>query len=114
LLTQAPEPEPPAISPDLLAEVRTRLDAGITPELQQEIVRLLVARIVIHTELLPDGQKRVRAEVHYRLPAVGPTRTGTGSWRRQRSLKAHLSRMTLDQLPRGASSSVRRAALGSR
>ena len=63
---------------DLLAEVRARLDAGLTDEQRQEIVRLL-ARIVVHTETPPDGKKSVRAVVTYRFPGVVPTRTGRGS-----------------------------------
>jgi site-specific DNA recombinase len=66
---------------DLLAEVRARLDAGLTDEQRQEIVRLLVG-IVVHTETPPDGKKTVRAVVTYRFPCVVPTRTGTGSWPR--------------------------------
>jgi hypothetical protein len=42
-------------------------------------VRLLVERIVVHTEVLVDSKKRVHAEVHYRIPGVVPTRTGTGA-----------------------------------
>jgi hypothetical protein len=83
LLIPPPELETPTLSPDLLEELRAKLDAGLSAEQQQEIVRLLVAKIVIHTELLPDGTKRVRAAVHYRLPAVGPTCTGSGSLRPQ-------------------------------
>jgi len=76
-LRQPDEGAIPAGAPDLLAEIRGRLDQGLTIEQRQEVVRLLVAKIVIHTELLADGKKRVRAAVHYRLPAVGPTCTGT-------------------------------------
>ena len=77
-LTPEPEPEP-VVSRDLLADLRTRLDAGLSIEQRQEIVRLLVAKIVIHTKLLPDGKKTVRAVAEYRIPGVVPTRTGTGS-----------------------------------
>jgi site-specific DNA recombinase len=63
---------------DLLSEVRGRLDAGLTDEQRQEIVRLLVG-IVIHTEIPADGKKTVRAVVTYRFPCVVNTRTGTGS-----------------------------------
>jgi site-specific DNA recombinase len=77
-LTPEPEPEP-VVSRDLLADLRTRLDAGLSIEQRQEIVRLLVAKIVIHTELLPDGKKTVRAVAEYRIPGVVPTRTGTGA-----------------------------------
>jgi site-specific DNA recombinase len=66
---------------NLLSEVRARLDAGLTDEQRQEIVRLLVG-IVVHTDVGEDGKKTVRAVVTYRFPCVVPTRTGTGSWRR--------------------------------
>ncbi|HJX68339.1 MAG TPA: hypothetical protein VJ258_06445, partial [Candidatus Limnocylindrales bacterium] len=69
---------------DLLAEVRARLDAGLTDEQRQEIVRLLVG-IVIHTEVGEDGKKSVRAVVTYRFPAPPAgvsTCTVTGSWQR--------------------------------
>jgi site-specific DNA recombinase len=63
---------------DLLADVRARLDVGLTDEQRQEIVRLLVG-IVIHTTVGGDGKKTARAVVTYRFPCVVPTRTGTGS-----------------------------------
>jgi site-specific DNA recombinase len=66
---------------DLLSEVRARLDAGLTDEQRQEIVRLLVG-IVVHTDVGEDGKKNVRAVVTYRFPAVLPTRRDTGSWQR--------------------------------
>ena len=81
---------------DLLSEVRGRLDAGLTDEQRQEIVRLLV-RIVIHTEIPSDGRKSVRAVVTYRFPRVvntctltgsSPRSTGTAKGRRQRARPA--------------------------
>jgi len=63
---------------DLLAEVRARLDPGLTDEQRQEILRLLVG-VVIHTEVA-DGKKSAKAVVTYRLPCVVPTCTVTGSW----------------------------------
>jgi len=77
-LVPAPEPEA-VVSRDLLDELRTRLAAGFSPEQQHEIVRLLVARIVVHTELYEDGTKSVSAVIEYRFPSVGPTCTGTGA-----------------------------------
>ena len=72
-------PELPEAAIDLLAELRARLDAGLTEEQRQEIVRLLV-RITIHTETpVEGGRKTARAIVEYRFPAVVETRTGTGS-----------------------------------
>jgi site-specific DNA recombinase len=72
-------PELPEAALDLLAEVRARLDAGLTEEQRQEIVRLLV-RITIHAETAVEGgMKTARAIVEYRFPAVVETRTGTDS-----------------------------------
>ena len=72
----------PALAPDLLAELRARLDAGLAIEARQEIVRLLVGQIVIHTEELPAGTRVARAVVHYRFPGAVQTDTGMGSWPR--------------------------------
>jgi len=66
---------------DLLAEVRARLDAGLTDEQRHEIVRLLVG-IVVRTSIGDDGKKTANAVVTYRFPAVVPTCTVTGSSRR--------------------------------
>jgi site-specific DNA recombinase len=63
---------------DLLAEVRARLDAGLTPEQRQEIVRLL-ASVVIRTDVPAEGRKTAVAVITYRFPCVVPTCTGTGS-----------------------------------
>ena len=63
---------------DLLSEVRARLDAGLTDEQRQEIVRLL-ASVVIHTTVAEDGKKTAKALVTYHFPGVVETRKGTGS-----------------------------------
>jgi hypothetical protein len=63
---------------NLLAEVRARLDAGLTDEQRAEIVRLLVG-IVIHTDLAAP-KKSVRAMVTYRFPCVVDFSTGTDSY----------------------------------
>jgi site-specific DNA recombinase len=63
---------------DLLSEVRARLDAGLTDEQRQEIVRLL-AGVVVHTTIGEDGKKTAKALVTYGFPGVVVTRTGTGS-----------------------------------
>jgi site-specific DNA recombinase len=81
---------PPAavdeLAQTLLDEVRARLDAGLSDEQRQEIVRLLVG-IRIDTQLPTDGAKKsARAIVEYRLPGVVETSTGTGSSRRQQHL----------------------------
>ncbi len=76
--------EPPSgeelseVPQDLLAVVGARLDAGLSIEQRQEIVRLL-ARVVIHTTTGADGRKSVRAAVTYRFPGVVQTDTDTGS-----------------------------------
>jgi site-specific DNA recombinase len=66
---------------DLLSEVRARLDAGLTDEQRQQVVRLL-AGVVVHTDIGEDGEKTVKAVITYRFPGVVPTCTGTGSSRR--------------------------------
>ncbi|HEY1168380.1 MAG TPA: recombinase family protein [Candidatus Limnocylindrales bacterium] len=81
---------------DLLAEVRARLDAGLTDEQRQEILRLLVG-VVIHTEVA-DGKKSAKAVVTYRLPCVVPTCTVTGSL--PRSAGTATERRPLGQLGR--------------
>ena len=63
---------------DLLAEVRARLDEGLTDEQRQEIFRLL-ASVVVHTEVGEDGKKTAKAVVTYRFPCVVNVFTATGS-----------------------------------
>jgi hypothetical protein len=62
------------IPPDLLAEIRLRLP-DLDNAQRQEIVSLLVDRIIVHTEFV-DGRKAARAVVHYRFPAVDETFRG--------------------------------------
>lgn len=62
---------------------RARLEAGLTIEARQEIVRLLVGQIVIHGETSSDGARSTRAVVEYRFPGAVQTDTGTGSSPRQ-------------------------------
>lgn len=76
--------EPPGapdatVHPDLLVELRARLDAGLTIEQRQEIVRLLV-RVTVHTEVADSGEKRARLALRYRFPGGGTARTVRGSW----------------------------------
>jgi hypothetical protein len=66
---------------DTLAEIRSRLDAGLTDAQRQEIVRLL-ASVVVHTSVDENGKKTAKALVTYRFPGVVNTFTGTGSWPR--------------------------------
>jgi cobalamin biosynthesis protein CobT len=67
---------------DTLAEIRARLDVGLTDSQRQEIVRLL-ANVVINTTIGEDGGKTAKAVVTYRFPAAAEgvvnTFTGTGS-----------------------------------
>ena len=60
-------------------ESLARLETGLAIEARQEIVRLLVGQIVIHTDELPDGTRVARAVVHYRFPGAVQTDTGMGS-----------------------------------
>jgi site-specific DNA recombinase len=73
---EAPRAEiAPQEARDLLAEVRARLDAGLSDEQRQEIVRLLVG-IVVQTSVGDNGKKSAKALVTYRFPGVVETRTG--------------------------------------
>jgi site-specific DNA recombinase len=70
---QAPDVSEATI--DLLGDLRTRLDAGLSDEQRREIVGLL-ARVVVHTETSGEsGRKTARAAVEYRFPAVVQTST---------------------------------------
>jgi site-specific DNA recombinase len=66
-LAPRPQEPVPAETIDLLSEVRTRLDSGLSDEQRQEIVRLLVS-VVVHTDTGADGKKQARAVVEYRFP----------------------------------------------
>jgi site-specific DNA recombinase len=68
----------PQVVHDTLAEIRSRLDAGLTDAQRQEIVRLL-ASVVVHTTIGEHGKKTAKALVTYRFPSVVNTFTGTGS-----------------------------------
>lgn len=112
-------PEPQAI--DLLAEIRGRLDEGLTIEQRQEIVRLLV-HIVVHTTTGDDGKKAVRAVATYRFPAVVETRTGMGWSRRPAGIAGRVAApdaRTIDTRPssrgwRSASRTSRENSVNSR
>lgn len=99
------------LAPDVLGRLRERLDAGLTIEEQQEIVRLLVARIVVHTEELPTDKKAARAVIEYRMHGVAPTRTGTGSSRQLSVSKVRDARpISYEPFPSGGAGSDRRSA----
>ena len=65
-----------AVSEDVLAEIRERLEADLSDAERREIVRLLVRRITVHTTLPDRGRKQVRVVIDYRFPRVGEARTG--------------------------------------
>jgi len=75
-----PDPQLDAPGPDLLAEIRRRVDGGLEDEQRQEIAQLLVRRITINTEIV-DGGKRATAIVEYKFPRVVSTCTDRDSWR---------------------------------
>jgi site-specific DNA recombinase len=83
-----------AFPPDLVSELRRRLSAGLSHEDRQEIVRLLVRRITVHTTVAEDGKKTQRAVIEYRFGG-GETHTGTAA-----SLNYTLLCRTMD-LPSG-------------
>jgi len=68
-----------ALDADLLNKLRGNLELGLTDQQRQEIVRLLVAGIVIRTTVHEDGAKDAAATIHYRFPAVPATGTVRGS-----------------------------------
>ena len=65
-----------AVSDDVLAEIRERLEADLSDAERREIVQLLVRRITVHTTLTDRGRKQVRVVIDYRFPPVGEARTG--------------------------------------
>lgn len=74
-----PEDQPEMVSvetSDLLGRIRERLDEGLTDEEWHEVLRLLVKRITVHTEVDETGQKRVKAQVAYRFPVSVLTSPG--------------------------------------
>jgi site-specific DNA recombinase len=73
------EEEPQALDPDLLERLRERLDSGLDDAARNEIVKLLVQRIVVDTAVHEDGRKSLKLRIQYRLPAVPLSSTGTGS-----------------------------------
>ena len=67
-----------AVSEDVLAEIRERLDDDLSDSERREIVRLLVRRITVHTTVPDRGRKQVRVVIDYRFPPGGAARTGIG------------------------------------
>jgi site-specific DNA recombinase len=66
-LMDSVEEEPEPINEDMLAQIRRRLEEGLSDEERQEIVGLLVKRITIHTEGTIPGKKTAKAVVEYRF-----------------------------------------------
>ncbi|HEU6439285.1 MAG TPA: recombinase family protein [Terriglobales bacterium] len=86
---------------DLLAEIRARLDAGLSDEQRQQITRLLASG-VIHTSVDENGKKTAKAVVTYRFPCVVNTFTATGSWRRSTGIATERRPLApLERLPPG-------------
>jgi site-specific DNA recombinase len=77
----------PWIAPDLLADLRARLDEGFDAQTRQQIARLLVKQIIVHTRVDERGKKTASLTVTYRFPneptlGVDFDCTDTDSWRR--------------------------------
>ena len=64
----ASEPQEP-LDPDLLEQVRRRLNEGLNDTQRQEVVRLLVKRITVHTAVEPEG-KKAKLLIEYRFPSA--------------------------------------------
>ncbi len=80
-LVASEEEEPQPVDPDLLERLRDRLDSGLDDAARNEIVRLLVQRIVVDTTVQEEGHKMLRIRIEYRFPAVPLSITGRDSWR---------------------------------
>jgi site-specific DNA recombinase len=87
-------------SRDMLQTIRENLDSGLSDEDRQEIIRLLVRRITVYTEVLESGNKSARAVVEYRLPEpdsdVVSTPNGKDSWLRPEYTPPGRQRCPLD------------------
>lgn len=68
-------PSKAAIAPDLLAELRMRLDEGLTQAQRQEIAQLLVKQISVYTEVISERKKMATARIEYSFPCVVPSHT---------------------------------------
>jgi site-specific DNA recombinase len=67
----------PDMDDDLLADLRAKLDTGLSPEQWQEIAGLLVEEIRVNTEVITTRTKRLSAIVKYRFPSVVESHTGS-------------------------------------
>ena len=66
------------LGPDPLEQLRRKLDKGMDDIRRQAIVKLLVKRITVYTEVVPGG-KKLKVLIQYRFHAVVNDFTGTGS-----------------------------------
>lgn len=64
---------------DVLEQLNRLLDEGLTDEQWQEVARILIKRVTVHTTISEDGKKEVRAEVTYRFPGSVPTNPAADS-----------------------------------
>jgi site-specific DNA recombinase len=69
------------ISPNLREQLRGRLDEGLDLATRQEIVRLLVRRVTVHTTRTDKGKKLATLTIEYRFPGVVIDQTVTDSCR---------------------------------
>ena len=70
-LTPDEEPELMSVgAAELLANIRKRLDEGLSEEQWHEVMRLLVKRITVNTTVDETGEKQVKVQVAYRFPGV--------------------------------------------
>ena len=74
-LEPADDPLDDAVSEDVLAEIRERLDDDLSEADRREIVQLLVRRITVHTTLPDRGRKQVHVVIDYRFPPGGAAHT---------------------------------------
>jgi len=68
---------PEVVSDEVLAELRERLDVGLTALQRQEIARLLVRRISVETTVLGARNKTAKLLVDYAFPCVVQSHTGS-------------------------------------
>jgi site-specific DNA recombinase len=73
---------PQALDEDLLEELRRRLDGGLDDKKRNEIL-LLLAEVVMNTEIGEDGRKRLSATVTYNFPVDVDACRGRDSSRRR-------------------------------
>ena len=66
---------PVPVSADLINQIREHLNDGLSDKKRAEIVRLLVRRITVFTDVAKDGKKTQRVFVEYLFPRVSLTDT---------------------------------------